>query len=1011
MKEKTQEEGIIKPRTLIVVQHFAKKAKPETALSYEIRQFSSEPGIYFERPGQLQQVEAAWKLAIKIDVAALGNRYHQLQEVLQQAEKALETLWEKCHAINVSIHQTATAEERKTAPYFLEEQFYAAEDAYLEASDYLNDTVGKLSKSEPSTAEKGSYHSFRDAFAGESLQLPRITLPKFSGNFAEWENFRGIFESLVAVNESLSNTQKLHYLKASVTGDAALLINSIKVSDAKYQAAWQLLADEYDNQNAIIHSHIHAFTDLPKMKTENVIELKQLRDNVSASLAALTNLDRPVIYWDDLLVYLIAQKFSSKTRNEWNLIRGNSDAYPTYKEIHDFMTLRIRGLADYPAQSDLAANNPRANKARSSVNNVSAEKCVGCSGNHYLAKCDDFKGQSVEQRIQLARQYKCCLNCLRIGHFLKNCPSKGRCNRCRRNHHTLLHIEFDEGSKKQNPSAIASITEPSNPVALPAPSTPSTVASASVQTVHPSRGLTKPPPQVLLATAWIKLTTPEGRAFKLRALLDQGSTYSFISESLCQIMRTRRYRAGLKIHCFGEKFSGMAKSRVHLTLAPCSGQGPTFPFTGYVYQKITSYSASQTRPTELWPHLHDLKLADPEPSSRHPIHVLIGADLYGSLLLNDVRQGPFGTPTAQLTILGWIVSGPTGNASSDTESASVLNCVTCEETNSLLQRFWADESIPAQTPLTEEDERCERHFVETHSRNSQGRYIVRLPFKNGPPGNIGDTLQRAMLLYKKMESRLLQRPTIANQYHEFLAEYESMGHMKLASACEASLFPPVYIPHHFVLRESSSTTKLRVVFNASCKTSDGTSLNDHLMVGPNLQQDIAAIILRWRQFCYVYTADIAKMFRQILIHPDDANFQRIVWRPRNSLLILLYCLLTVTHGQVPSPFLAKRTLRQLGLDEGKAFPAALRILEEQTYVDDVLFGEDDIATLKETRAQLIALMKRGGFPLHKWSANSAELLQNIPADQCESSDPRIDGNAYVVSATSSTRWIRHTHYS
>ncbi|XP_024869854.1 uncharacterized protein LOC112453358 [Temnothorax curvispinosus] len=325
----------------------------------------------------------------------------------------------------------------------------------------------------------------------------------------------------------------------------------------------------------------------------------------------------------------------------------------------------------------------------------------------------------------------------------------------------------------------------------------------------------------------------------------------------------------------------------------------------------TAEKASQTRPTELWPHLHDLKLADPEPSSRHPIHVLIGADLYGSLLLNDVRQGPFGTPTAQLTVLGWIVSGPTGNASSDTESASVLNCVTCEETNSLLQQFWADKSIPAQTFLTEEDERCERHFVETHSRNSQGRYIVRLPFKNGPPGNIGDTLQRAMLLYKKMKSRLLQRPTIANQYHKFLAEYESMGHMKLASACEASLFSPVYIPHHFVLRGSSSTTKLRVVFNASCKTSDGTSLNDHLMVGPNLQQ---------------------------------------------------------------------------GLDEGKAFPAALQILEEQTYVDDVLFGEDDIATLKETRAQLIALMKRGGFPLHKWSA---KLLQDIPVDQCESSDRNL----------------------
>jgi len=126
--------------------------------------------------------------------------------------------------------------------------------------------------------------------------------------------------------------QKLHYLKTSVTGEAALLINHIQIADTNYDAAWKLLNEEYDNPRAIIHAHIHNFTDLPKMKTETAAELKNLRDTVAVSLAALTNLERPVDKWDDLLVYIISQivlhnlskvhaRVTSGICNEENLMR------------------------------------------------------------------------------------------------------------------------------------------------------------------------------------------------------------------------------------------------------------------------------------------------------------------------------------------------------------------------------------------------------------------------------------------------------------------------------------------------------------------------------------------------------------------------------------------------------------------------------------------------------------------------------------------------------------------
>ncbi|XP_071582039.1 uncharacterized protein [Temnothorax nylanderi] len=245
----------------------------------------------------------------------------------------LEALWAQTRALHIQILQTATAEEKKSTPYFQQEEILAAEEAYFDAVDHLQDVIGRLSNDAPSAPYRGNESSYRDAHSGVSLHLPRISLPNFSGAFAEWENFRGIFESLVANSESLTRTQKLHYLKASLSGEAASLINNIQISDANYEAAWQLFTNEYDNRNAIIHAHIHSFADLPKMKNENVTELKKLRDSVSASLAALTTLERPVDAWDDLLVYIISQKFSPRTRNEWHLKRGDTDAYPTYKRV------------------------------------------------------------------------------------------------------------------------------------------------------------------------------------------------------------------------------------------------------------------------------------------------------------------------------------------------------------------------------------------------------------------------------------------------------------------------------------------------------------------------------------------------------------------------------------------------------------------------------------------------------------------------------------------------------
>ncbi|XP_032689228.1 uncharacterized protein LOC116852716 [Odontomachus brunneus] len=224
--------------------------------------------------------------------------------------------------------------------------------------------------------------------------------------------------------------------------------------------------------------------------------------------------------------------------------------------------------------------------------------------------------------------------------------------------------------------------------------------------------------------------------------------------------------------------------------------------------------------------------------------------------------------------------------------------------------------------------------------------------------------------------RSASHPEILKEYRAFIEEYEHLGHLCRVATGEPST-QCVYLPHHPVFRDSSITTHLRVVFNASSLTTNRTSLNDHLLTGFKLQNDLSAVILRWRQFRFVYSADIAKMYRQILVDARDADYQRILWR--HSLLdpVIEYQLLTVTYGMACAPFLALRILRQLAQDEGSQFPLAVPILRDHCYVDDVLFGYYDEQTLRETRDQLNALLHRGGFKLRKWASNSAALLSDI----------------------------------
>lgn len=233
------------------------------------------------------------------------------------------------------------------------------------------------------------------------------------------------------------------------------------------------------------------------------------------------------------------------------------------------------------------------------------------------------------------------------------------------------------------------------------------------------------------------------------------------------------------------------------------------------------------------------------------------------------------------------------------------------------------------------------------------------------------------------ENKLMKNSELHKQYTEFLQEYETMGHMtKLGTNQINSADIQNYLPHHPVLKESSITTKLRIVFDASCKTSTGISLNDVLKIGPKVQYDLFDIVMRIRTHQIAITADIAKMYRMINVHKAHCDFQRIVWRTDRNKEIFHFQLNTITYGTASASFLATRILHQVGLNCRDKYPKASLAITQDFYMDDLLTGVDMLDEAIILKQQLETILSESGFTLRKWLSNDMRIFENSEQLHC-----------------------------
>ncbi|XP_076650259.1 uncharacterized protein LOC143357625 [Halictus rubicundus] len=532
----------------------------------------------------------------------------------------------------------------------------------------------------------------------------------------------------------------------------------------------------------------------------------------------------------------------------------------------------------------------------------------------------------------------------------------------------------------------------------------------------------------LMTTAEIQVYDSLNQRVCCRTLLDTCSTANFITERLAAKLQLRRKKCSTSIGVLNQITTSSNHTITATLRSKSSGFEKTLEFL--VIPHISEKEPQQHINRNSVQIPANIKLADPEFHKPAPVDMLLGTGPTLSLLsvgqINlSARDGP--DLLLQKTLLGWVIGGsiqspasrdehqqppsadpdahssmsqdrnafsqtkdetqpPTNQDATDNSKGDSNQSPTSRDKASLegyshdtqiefdMKKFWEIEEGPSTPHLSTEEKACEEHFQQHVQQDSTGRYIVALPF-NQNKERLGNSRNAALKRFNALQRRFKTDPVFKEKYAAVMQEYIDLGHMTETRA--SSMDDGFFLPHHAVIKETSMTTKLRVVFDGSAKTNTGISLNDALMTGPTVQDDLVSHILRFRLHNYVLTGDIEKMYRQFLIRKEDRKFQRILWTNSNGEL-KTFELNTVTFGLSSAPFLATRCLQQIAEDHGHQYKYAGQVLRRDLYVDDLLTGAATLEDATTIRDEIIDLLHQAGMNIRQWASNTPTLLQGLP---------------------------------
>ena len=614
----------------------------------------------------------------------------------------------------------------------------------------------------------------------------------------------------------------------------------------------------------------------PVTSPNNLTGLRRPYDKIESNVRGLKSLEVAPESYGSLLSSVLLNKLPQELR----LIisrKGGDDSWsldPLMKELEGQLEARERA-ASHSVGPTQPGKQPRDQPTATALLSGASKPCCSyCQQPHSSTTCTSV--MDSDSRKQILRSSGRCFICLRRGHISKDCRSKFKCPKCGGRHHLSICLKAHDREGHSEPSTrpltgSSSNQTPSQRLDPEAPTFVAPPAASTTMYVNASK-------TVLLQTARASVYNPQDPqlSLRIRAVLDAGSQRSYITRNVRNLLRlTPKGQQPMSILTF-ESTQRLDQNceivQVGMKLRDGSDQFFGLFTVPTICEPLTSQPIALC--TEKCGHLSQLDLADySEGDSEMCVDLLIGADYFWNLTTGRTVRGKSG-PVAIHTKLGWVLSGPTPFTGASSQSTSLITSHTlhvgistpdAKTLDDTLRSFWELEAMGIKDPdhgvLTQFEEKV---------KFRDGRYEVALPWKDPHPAlptNYHLCLKRLDGLHR----RLQQTPTLLKEYDTNIQNQVRQGIVQPVENPEIAQGDNVhYLPHHAVVRQDKETTKLRIVYDASAK-STGPFLNKCLYTGPKFDQKILDILLRFRTHKVALIADIEKAFLMVSMSEKDRD--------------------------------------------------------------------------------------------------------------------------------------------
>ena len=534
------------------------------------------------------------------------------------------------------------------------------------------------------------------------VRLPSIEIPAFDGRMENWPVFYESFKANIHENVTLTDSHRIQYLMGKLTENALRITSNFTPSAENYPQLWSSLVARYQDKRSLATYYLNSLLDIKGNIHNNSVSLDTFIEQFDSSVSALKQLNISELT-DFIFLHIALRKVDSNTGQLFEM-SVREKKVPTYSDFVTFMKSQVKIIertSSKPLFSRSYNKEPTNNKINNPksfiINNNNNFSCSVCNkGDHqHLYYCDKFNSLSAKNRFELIKSKNGCINCLSMLHTVSNCNSTKNCKQCHKKHHSLLH----RNSSNENQTKTQTQSNSKDVVSL--------------CTVNATKQST-----VLLATAQVK-TFSQGKSRRIRCLIDNASQNHIITKHCCEKLK-------LNIVSLSNSFiKGIGTSsrpiHGHVTINISSLISKhNFKIQCLVVDKITEKLPCQVIDSCVVKKLAHLPFADPQWFIPGEIELVIGAQLFPHIILNDHVYSSAPAPPALNTVFGYIFMGdvPVDNKMILSNNASASFLITnTNALNDTMRKFWELEEIPKTNFLSPDETACENLYCSSVTRD------------------------------------------------------------------------------------------------------------------------------------------------------------------------------------------------------------------------------------------------------------------------------------------------------